>query len=122
MLPDTPQYDTVIVPAGKDGFENVFLGENCWHALRLSKQSLTKIKYLAVYQTRPISAITHYARIDHFEPYNKGDKYKAVFSERPQPINPPIALDDAPRGAMMTPRFTTFTQLITAKKLTDLIH
>jgi hypothetical protein len=31
-----PQFDTVIVPAREDGFEEVFLGENCWYANRLA--------------------------------------------------------------------------------------
>ena len=27
--------DTVIVPAKLEGFERVFLGQNCWHAIRI---------------------------------------------------------------------------------------
>ena len=26
--------DTVVVPAQQEGFENVFLGEKCWHSIR----------------------------------------------------------------------------------------
>ena len=36
--------DTVIVPAQKDGFEKVFLGEDCWYAIRISGGMLDKIK------------------------------------------------------------------------------
>lgn len=30
------QVETMIVPAQKDGFERVFIGENCWYAVRIS--------------------------------------------------------------------------------------
>ena len=35
--------DTIIVPAQKDGFEKVFLGENAWYAIRISGGMLPKI-------------------------------------------------------------------------------
>jgi hypothetical protein len=113
------QPDTVIVPAQKDGFDKVFLGEDCWYAIRISGGMLDKIKYIAAYQTQPVSAITHYAPVDRIEPYGEGGKYKLVFSEKARPIGP-IPFGDATQGAMQGPRYTTFTQLMTAKKLTDL--
>jgi hypothetical protein len=39
--------DTIIVPAQKDGFQKVFLGENAWWAIRISGGMLSKIKYIA---------------------------------------------------------------------------
>ncbi len=111
--------DTIIVPAQKEGFEKVFLGEDCWYAIRISGGMLDKIKYIAAYQTQPVSAITHYAPVDHIEPYGEGGKYKLVFSERAKAIEP-IPFGDAPQGAMQGPRYTTFARLKTAKKLTDL--
>ena len=115
----TQQPDTVIVPAQKDGFEKVFLGENCWYAIRISGGMLDKIKYIAAYQTQPISSITHYAPVDRIEPYGEGGKYKLLFSENATAITP-IPFGDAPPGAMQGPRYTNFAQLMTAKKLTDL--
>jgi hypothetical protein len=41
--------DTVIVPAQKEGFDKVFTGENCWHAIRISGGMLKKIKFIAAY-------------------------------------------------------------------------
>ncbi|MEL7406668.1 MAG: GIY-YIG nuclease family protein, partial [Cyanobacteria bacterium J06558_2] len=64
--------DTVIVPAQREGFERVFLGENCWHAIRIGGGMLDQIKYIAAYQTAPISAITHVAPVDKIEPYGDG--------------------------------------------------
>jgi hypothetical protein len=115
----SPQPDTVIVPAQKEGFDKVFLGEDCWYAIRISGGMLDKIKYIAAYQTQPISAITHYAPVDRIEPYGEGGKYKLVFSEKARPIGP-IPFGDAAQGTMQGSRYTTFTQLMAAKKLTDL--
>ena len=113
------EMNTVIVPAQPDGFERVFLGQNCWHAIRISGGMLPKIKYIAAYQTQPVSAITHYAPVDHIEPYGEGGKYKLVFSGNATPITP-IPFGDAPQGAMQGPRYTTLARLKTAKKISDL--
>src|SRR5205807_7221539 len=80
---------------------------------------LEKIKYIAAYQTQPVSAITHHAPVDRIEPYGEGGKYKLVFSMKAKPIGP-IPFGHAPQGAMQGPRYTTFAKLTTAKKLTDI--
>jgi len=113
--------DTIIVPAHPDNFERVFLGEDCWYAVRISGGMLDKIKYIAAYQAHPIKAITHYAPVDRIEPYGEGGKYKLIFAMKAKPIGP-IPYGDAPKSTMMGSRYTTFAQLIAAKKLTDLIR
>ena len=112
--------DTIIVPAQREGFERVFLGEDSWYAIRLSGGMIGKIKYIAAYQTQPVSAITHYAPVDRIEPYGEGGKYRLIFSEKAQPIGP-IPYGDAPLGAMQGPRYASFDKLKAAKKLTDLL-
>lgn len=112
--------DTIIVPAQIDGFKETFLGEDCWYAIRISGGMLPKIRWIAAYQTQPISAITHIAPVDHIEPYGDGKKYKVVFSEAAKSIGP-IKFGDAPKGAMQGPRYTTYAQLMNAKKITDLL-
>jgi len=118
--PKSEKPDTIIVPAQKEGFERVFLGEDCWYAVRISGGMLDKIKYIAGYQTQPVSAITHYAPVSRIEPYGEGGKYKLVFSEPAKAIGP-IPYADAPQGAMQGPRYTTFAKLQTAKKLTEVL-
>lgn len=112
--------DTIVVPAQKDGFEKVFMGEDCWYAIRISGGMLDKIKYVAAYQTQPVSAITHYAPVARIEPYGEEGKYKLLFAEKAKSIGP-IPYGDAPSGAMQGPRYTTFAKLQSAKKLTDLV-
>jgi hypothetical protein len=113
--------DTIIVPAQKEGFEQVFLGENSWYAIRISGGMLDKIKYIAAYQSQPISAITHYAPVERIEPYGEEGKYKLIFSEKAKEISP-IPFADATPGTMQGPRYTTFAKLQNAKRISDLVN
>jgi hypothetical protein len=116
----SPEFDTIIVPAQKDGFEKVFLGMNCWWAVRISGGMLPKIKYIAAYQSQPISAITHVAPVSKIEPHGDSGKYKLIFSEAAKPIGP-VPFADAPSGFMQGPRYTSYIRLASAKKISDLV-
>ncbi len=111
--------DTIVVPAQKDGFQQVFLGENCWYAIRISGGMLTKIRWIAAYQSQPISAVTHVAPVKHIEPYGDSGKYKVVFSEPARSIQL-IPFGAAPSGFMQGIRYTTYGRLMTAKSVLDL--
>lgn len=111
--------DTVIVPAQKEGFEKVFLGEHRWRAVRISGGMLPKIKWIAAYQTQPVSAITHIAKVAHIEPYGDSGKYQLVFDGKAEPIKA-IPFGDAPTGSMQGLRYTTKEKLLKASKLSDL--
>ncbi len=111
--------DTMVVPAREDGFERVFLNEDCWYAVRISGGMLDKIKYIAAYQTQPVSAITHYALVSRIESYGEQGKYRLVFSEKAKSIGP-IPLGNAPAGTMQGSRYTTFTKLQSANTISDL--
>lgn len=113
--------DTVIVPAQSDGFKETFLGENCWHAVRIGGGMLPRIKYIAAYQTNPISAITHYAPVQRIEPYGDAGKYRLVFSEPAKQLTKPIPFAGAPKGSMQGLRYTSLTRLLQANRLADLI-
>jgi hypothetical protein len=119
MPGSSSEVNTVIVPAQPDGFERVFLGQNCWHAIRISGGMLPKIKYIAAYRTQPEMKVTHYAPVSSIEPYGEEGKYKLIFGEPAKSIGP-IPFADAPQGSMQGPRYTTFEKLMKARKLTDL--
>ena len=80
---------------------------------------LPKIKYIAAYQSQPVSAVTHVAPVARIEPYGDSGKYKLVFSEPAKPIGP-IPFGDAPSGLMQGSRYTTYEKLQKAKKVADL--
>jgi hypothetical protein len=116
---ETP--DTIVVPAQEDGFQETFLGENCWYAIRISPAMLTRIKFIAAYQSKPVSAVTHVAPVARIEPYGEEGKYKVVFSEPAQPIKP-IPFGNAPTGSMQGPRYTTRQKLQVAKSVSELLR
>jgi hypothetical protein len=80
---------------------------------------LRKLKYIAAYQTLPVSAITHVAPIERFEPYGCSGKYRAVFGESARPVGP-IVLGCAPAGSIQGPRYTSLKRLLDAKSVTDI--
>jgi len=114
--------DTIIVPAQKDGFDRVFVGQNAWWAIRISGGMLEKIKYIAAYQTAPISAVTHIASVERIEPYGEEGKYKLIFSEPAKELENPIPVADAPRGMMQSIRYTNHEKFKTAKKVAELFE
>ncbi len=113
--------DTIVVPANKEGFEETFLGENCWYAIRISKSMIGKIKYIAGYQTAPTSAITHYAKVVKIERYKDTDKFIIYFEDQAKEIEH-LKLIPKPKGevkAPQAPRYTTFDKIRNAKSLDE---
>jgi len=120
LTPSTePLLDTIVVPAKREGFEEVFLGESCWYQIRIAGAMLDKIKWIAGYVGQPTSAITHVAPIKHIEPYGQEGKFRVVFSEPARKIGP-VPFADAPQGSMQGPRYCAYSKLMGAKKLTDI--
>ena len=113
--------DTVIVPAQKEGFERVFLGEHAWYAIRIGGGMLPRIKYIAAYQSTPVRAVTHYAPVKQIEPYGDEGKYRLVFTEPAKAIGP-IPFAGATTGSMQGPRYTSYKKLMAAKKVSDLFE
>ena len=111
--------DTIIVPAQKEGFDDCFLGKKCWYAIRISSGMLERIKYIAAYQTAPVSAITHYSEVDSIEPYGDTGKYKLNFKGDPQAIKS-IPYGDATKGSMQGIRYTHLTKLLKVQKISEL--
>ena len=114
--------DMIVVPAQKEGFERVFLGESAWYAIRIWGGKLEKIKYIAAYQTAPISAVTHYAPVERVEPYGEEGKYKLIFSEPAKTLEKPIPYGNAPSGYMQGIRYANFSKLRGAKTVRDIFE
>lgn len=116
---DTSELDTVVVPAREDGFEEVFIGENRWYQVRIHGSMRPQIKYIAVYQVAPVSAITHIAPVRSIEPWKDTDKFVLNFSEPAKPIGPISLLKSGRIKALQNLRYTTRTRLLSSKTLDD---
>lgn len=114
------ELDTIVVPAREDGFNEVFLEENCWYAIRMSSSMLDRVKYIAAYQTAPISAITHYAEVSKIERYDNTNKYIVYFKDKAIKIQDIKLPKDKPSLAPQAPRYTNFNKMIKAKSLVDI--
>lgn len=119
---DPDEIDTIVVPAKADGFQEVFINENRWYAIRIHSSMLAKIKYIAVYQVAPVSAITYVAPVSKIERWNDSNKYVVYFSEPASKIGPLTlaskgteAKGKAPQG----PRYTTHAKLISSKTVEE---
>jgi len=111
--------DTIVVPANEEGFNDVFLGQNCWYSIRLSSSMINRLKYIAGYQTTPISAITYYAEIASIDKYKDTNKYIIYFKEKAKKIDP-IKLPQKKSGlAPQSARYTSYAKLQKAKTLRD---
>ena len=116
-----PIQDTVIVPAQLDGFKEEFLKNKCWYAIRIGGGKLNEIKYIAAYQTAPVSAITHYAEVDTIEAWGDGRKYKLYFKGEATAI-PPILFGDAKTGSLQGPRYTSLDKMLKVKTVKELFE
>jgi hypothetical protein len=111
--------DTVVVAAKEEGFENEFLANNRWYQIRISASMLDRIKYIAVYQVAPVSAITHYAEVASIEKWKDTNKYVLNFKSAAQPIGPILLEKDRSSLAPQGPRYTSIEKLLKAKKLSE---
>lgn len=112
-------YDTIIVSADIDGFEETFLGENCWYTVKMADYRIENIRYIAAYINRPYYHITHYAKVDGIIPYEDG--YKILFKDKA------IKIPEMPRGDdiwVMRPRirYTTYETFINSETVTDMFE
>lgn len=108
--------DTIVVPARPKGFGEVFIGENKWPNLKIDKNKLLHVKYIAVYQTGPVSAITHYAEIESFQPLPRVGRYDVFLRGRATEIRH-VPFTDADVCAIQGPRYTSLELMLSARHL-----
>ena len=112
--------DTVVVPAREDGFQETFLKENRWYAIRIHGTMRPQIKYIAVYQIAPQSAITYVAPVSSIEPWDDTKKFVVNFAEPARKIGPIPLLKHGRVKAPQNLRYTNYERLLQAKSLDDI--
>ena len=116
---DPSEIDTIVVPAREEGFQETFIGENCWYQIRIHGSMIPQIKHIAAYRVAPISAITHIAPVKSIEQWKDTNKYILHFSEPAKKIGP---IKFVPKGtvkALQNSRYTSLKKLQSAKTLED---
>lgn len=119
---DDESFDTVIFPAHEEGFRKAFLDENKWYYVRIRKDRLPNLKYIAIYVGAPISKITHYAKIaqNGFE-YNENEKkYLIHFEGQAIELENPVPLGGISAASTRAPKYTTLQKLLMAEQYKDL--
>jgi hypothetical protein len=110
--------DTIVVPARKEGFDRVFIGEDRWYAIRISAGMRDRIKYIAGYQIAPISAVTHIAEVSHVKPHGSNGKFEVVFKGPATKLKKPVKTKNG-RYAPYGPIYVDSKKLLKAKHLED---
>ncbi len=90
----TADFDTLLCAAQEDGFQEAFLGQKAWWAVRIKEKNIPHIKYVAIYQVAPISAITYYGKVERIEPYEGTGKYKIFLKGDPEKLIQPVELGE----------------------------
>ena len=116
---DIDEIDTVVVPAKKGGFQQVFLGERRWYAIRIHPLRRSQIKFIAGYQVAPISAITHIAAVSSIEPWKDTGKCVVNFKARAREIGPISLVKEGRVKGLMGLRYAKKAKLDAAKTLDD---
>lgn len=114
------EIDTIVVPAKIEGFQECFLGENRWYAVRINGSVRPQIRYIAGYQVSPVQAITHMARVKSIDPWEDSGKFVLNFEEPAQPIGPIPLVKNGRVKAPQSIRYTTHERLLKAKNLDEL--
>ena len=116
---DADDLDTIIVPAREDGFNEEFLKNDRWFAIRISGAMIDKIKHIAAYQVAPISGITYIADVDRIEKYKDTNKYIVFFKSGTVKKLNKVALGKK-KLAPQAPRYSSYKAIAIAKTLDDL--
>ena len=116
---DADDLDTIIVPAREDGFNEEFLKNDRWFAIRISGAMIDKIKHIAAYQVAPVSGITYIADVDRIEKYKDTNKYIVFFKPGTVKKLNKVALGKK-KLAPQAPRYSSCKAIATAKTLDDL--
>lgn len=111
-----PEWDTIVVPAREEGFRSVFLGKNCWYAVRIGQKHIPKLKYIAAYQVAPVSAITHVAEVAEITPYQNSGKMMLKFKSAAKELEKPVRLREGKVGSQpQSARYTSKEKLFKAE-------
>ena len=116
---EKPDWDTLVCSAKEDGFNSAFLGEKAWWAVSIHEKRLPHIKYIAMYQVAPVSAITYYGEVDKIEHYENTDKYKLYLKGEPIELKKSVPLGEDIYKKPQGPKYAKLSNIQNANTLDD---
>jgi hypothetical protein len=116
---DPAEIDTIVVPAREEGFQETFLGENCWYQIRIHGSMIPRIKHIAAYRVSPTSAITHVAPVKAIQQWKDSNKYILSFSEPARKIGPIKLVPKGQVKPLYSARYTSLERLKNAETLDE---
>lgn len=113
------KFDTIIVSARQETFEDTFLAKNCWYQVRIDADKHDDIQHIAVYRTAPVSAITHFASVSSIEKFEDTDNCIIYFSENAERL-PTFITSGKKLKSIQNIKYTSVAKMLVAKTLDDL--
>lgn len=114
-------FDTIVVPARDQSFQEQFIEGKCWYPLTIATNRISRIKYIAIYRVLPHSSITNVAEVERIEPY-KLRYHSYIIHLKPdslQKLTRPVPIKDIKR-AIQSPRYTKLEMIYNADTIDDL--
>jgi len=107
--------NTIICPSREEGLK-FFLKTQSWNAVKIWHERIPYIKYIALYEAAPVSAIRYYGKVQQIKPYKGTDKgsgkYEIILKAKPQKLQNPIVLG----GSTKVPQASRFTSMLLLRK------
>jgi hypothetical protein len=113
------EFDTIVCPAHEEGFVRAFLGQHAWWQIRIADKNRPRIKYIAIYQVAPISAITYWGEVSNIESYGASGKWKLYLRGAPVRLESPIGMGKNRHVKPQGSKYTTLAAIQKAKNLDD---
>ena len=117
---ESPDWDTLVCSAKEDGFNYAFLDQKSWWAVAINQKKMPHIKYIAMYQVAPVSAITYYGEVDRIEPYEDTGKYKLYLKGDPIKLKKPVKLGEDIYQKPQGPKYAELSKILKAETLDDI--
>jgi len=120
---DQRPYDTIVSPCSGDGFQTAFVEHNAWWAVRIGKPAMSKLKYVALYEAAPISAIRAYAKITQIEPMpDEPGRYKIHHDGTVQYLSQPVVLGENTNLSLQGSRYYRLSDIIASNTIGELTN
>lgn len=113
-------FDTIICSGSIKAFSDSFLKKGEWKHIRIKCEKLKKIKYIAIYITKPVQMITHYAKVAHINPSCDVEGKYDIEVEKPIELEHYISLGKINSASTRAHKYTLLSKLKLAEEYKDL--